>query len=168
MKLIDVDRITDSDIADSLGLEYCSCAPDVRNMLNDQPTAYNLDGVVNELKREKFIESETALSDAHQGYNAGLSRAIDIVKDGVIPGGKTSPWIMCSERLPENDMEEVLVWFEYFRYGEYNCLYRTIGTSHTYRGGWSGFVNGTSGWRHLRVIAWMPLPKPPEEEAQDD
>lgn len=167
MRLIDVDRITDSDIADSLGLEYCSCAPDVRNMLNDQPTAYDLDGVVNGLKREKFIESETALSDVHQGYNAGLSRAIDIVKDGAI-GGKTSPWIMCSERLPENDMEEVLVWFEYFRYGEYNCLYRTIGTSHTYRGGWSGFVNGTSGWRNLRVIAWMPLPKSPEEDTQDD
>lgn len=40
------------------------------------------DSVVNELKREKFIESETVLSDIHQGYNAGLNRAIEIVKQG--------------------------------------------------------------------------------------
>ena len=40
------------------------------------------DSVVNELKREKFIESETVLSDIHQGYNAGLNRAIEIVKRG--------------------------------------------------------------------------------------
>lgn len=32
--------------------------------------------------REKFIESETVLSDIHQGYNAGLNRAIEIVKRG--------------------------------------------------------------------------------------
>ena len=40
------------------------------------------DRVVDELKREKFIESETVLSDIHQGYNAGLNRAIEIVKRG--------------------------------------------------------------------------------------
>ena len=37
------------------------------------------DSVVNELKREKFIESETVLSDIH---HAGLNRAIEIVKQG--------------------------------------------------------------------------------------
>lgn len=37
------------------------------------------DSVVNELKREKFIESETVLSDIHQGYNAGLNRAWECV-----------------------------------------------------------------------------------------
>ena len=69
-------------------------------------------------------------------------------------------WIPCSERMPENDMEEVLVWFEYFRYGEYNRLFQMVGTSHTFRGEWSGFINGSSGWRDLRIIAWMPLPEP--------
>ena len=37
MRLIDVDRITDSDIANSLGMEYCSCTPAVRGMLNEHP-----------------------------------------------------------------------------------------------------------------------------------
>nr|DAH22126.1 MAG TPA: hypothetical protein [Caudoviricetes sp.] len=50
--------------------------------IEEQPTAYDVDSVINELNREKFIESETVLSDIHQGYNAGLSRAIDIVKRG--------------------------------------------------------------------------------------
>ena len=46
------------------------------------PTAYSVDKVVAQLERDKFIESETILSDIHQGYNAGLSRAIEIVKRG--------------------------------------------------------------------------------------
>ena len=73
---------------------------------------------------------------------------------------RENTWIPCSERMPENDMEEVLVWFEYFRYGEYNRLFQMVGTSHTFRGEWSGFVNGSSGWKDLRIIAWMPLPEP--------
>lgn len=50
--------------------------------IEEQPTAFDVDSVVNELKRGKFIESETVLSDIHQGYNAGLGRAIEIVKRG--------------------------------------------------------------------------------------
>lgn len=48
--------------------------------VNEQPTAFDVDKVINELKRDKFIESECILSDVHQGYNAGLSKAIEIVK----------------------------------------------------------------------------------------
>lgn len=51
-------------------------------LLDKYPTAYDLDKLINQLKRDKFIESETTLSDVHQGYNAGLSRAIEIVKRG--------------------------------------------------------------------------------------
>ena len=50
--------------------------------IEEQPTAFDVDSVLNELKMEKFIEIETVLSDIHQGYNAGLSRAIEIVKRG--------------------------------------------------------------------------------------
>lgn len=72
---------------------------------------------------------------------------------------KEMKWIPCSERLPAEDTE-VLVWFEYFRYGEYNRLYQTVGISYTYNGQWTGFVNSSSGWKDLRIIAWMPLPDP--------
>lgn len=52
--------------------------------IDEQPTAFDVDKAVGELKRDKFIESECILSDVHQGYNAGLSRAIEIVKGGGI------------------------------------------------------------------------------------
>lgn len=51
-------------------------------LLDKYPTAYDVDKLINQLERDKFIESETTLSDVHQGYNAGLSRAIEIVKRG--------------------------------------------------------------------------------------
>jgi hypothetical protein len=50
--------------------------------IDKQPTAFDVNKVIGELKRDKFIESECILSDVHQGYNAGLSRAIEIVKGG--------------------------------------------------------------------------------------
>ena len=90
MRLIDADELTKKIMkwlkydpnADDRMVNIDDIAVSVLMEIEEQPTAYDVDGVVNELKREKFTESETVLSDAHQGYNAGLSRAIDIVKDG--------------------------------------------------------------------------------------
>lgn len=50
--------------------------------IDEQPTAYDVNKIVEQLRKDKFIDSETVLSDVHQGYNAGLSRAIEIVKAG--------------------------------------------------------------------------------------
>lgn len=69
--------------------------------------------------------------------------------------------------MPEEG-EDVLVWFEYFRFGNYQRLFQTVGIGCTWRGKWSGFVNGSSGWRDLRIIAWQPLPEPYREEQEDN
>lgn len=74
-RLIDADKIIDS-----LGNSDMDFA--IGAVIDNQPTVFDVDKVINELKRDKFIESECILSDVHQGYNAGLSRAIEIVKGG--------------------------------------------------------------------------------------
>lgn len=68
-------------------------------------------------------------------------------------------WIPVTERLPE-DGDVVLCWYEYFRFGEYNRMYRTYGIGYYINGMWGGDV---SNGRNTKVLAWMPLPAPPEE-----
>lgn len=68
-------------------------------------------------------------------------------------------WIDANERLPE-DMQKVLIWFEYFRYGDFNCMYQTYGFGYVCDGKWSPFINGETGWQDYRIIAWQPLPEP--------
>lgn len=72
-------------------------------------------------------------------------------------------WIPVTERLPE-DGQDVLCWYEYFRYGEYNAMFKAYGIGYQYFGNWGGEVShGTN----TRVLAWMPLPKAPEARKDD-
>jgi hypothetical protein len=81
-RLIDADKIDFNEVF----VGTSEFAQDTRNaaqmLIDNQPTAFDADKAISELKRDKFIESECILSDVHQGYNAGLSRAIEIVKGG--------------------------------------------------------------------------------------
>ena len=72
-RLIDADKIIDS--LGNSDMDFTIGA-----VIDEQPTVFDVDKVINELKRDKFVESECILSDVHQGYNAGLCRAIEIVK----------------------------------------------------------------------------------------
>ena len=70
-------------------------------------------------------------------------------------------WISVKERLPES-LVPVLCWYEYFRYGNYNCMYQTYGLGYYFRDGmWGGEV---SNGHQTKVLAWMPLPEPPKGE----
>lgn len=68
-------------------------------------------------------------------------------------------WIPVTERLPE-EWKPVLCYYEYFRYGEYNCMFRAIDRGYYGDGVWGG----EAGQGHKnKVLAWMPLPQPPKE-----
>lgn len=85
--------------------------------------------------------------------------ALDKVLNGLIAIINAQPkigeWIPCSECLPQ-EYEKVLVWYEYFRYGDYNKMYQTYGVGYQADGFWSGDVSG----QRSKCIAWQPLPEP--------
>ena len=85
-----------------------------------------------------------------------LKECFEIVQE--VAGEYNNGWITCRDRLPEEG-EDVLVWYEYFRYGNFNCMYQTYGIGYHYDGHWGGDVSGTN----AKCIAWQPLPEPFKE-----
>ena len=78
--------IDDDKLIHALCKDYTTGKKTLGQVIDEQSTAFDVNKVIGELKRDKFIESECILSDVHQGYNAGLSRAIEIVKGGGVDG----------------------------------------------------------------------------------
>ncbi len=83
--------ISDEDLKDRAS-EYCLSEDEFRRfceIIDAEPTVYDIDKVVKQLEESKIklIDNKTILTDAHQEYNAGLSRAIEIVKQDRIPIG---------------------------------------------------------------------------------
>ena len=81
MRLIDADAITDKEIAEYLGC-YASCVPDIRDLLNDQPTAYDVKSVTDEIlrascmarpvgwsRKKEIVETCTAVEIIRGGFN---------------------------------------------------------------------------------------------------
>lgn len=81
----------------------------------------------------------------------------------IVVNEEGQPWVSAKHELPKNN-EEVLVWFEYFRYGEYNRLFQTWGIGEYFEKYDDWMINHETGWHKLRVIAWLPIPEPPDSE----
>lgn len=63
---------------DIKAIERCSELLEHRSI----PTAYDVDKVIKELEEEKITDKKFCMSDMCAGFNAGLDRAIEIVKGG--------------------------------------------------------------------------------------
>lgn len=91
----------------------------------------------------------------NNGYNVGLFNLQAKVNTYCVP-----QWISVKDRLPETN-DDVLVWFEYFRYGDFNCMCNQYGIGNYIDNSW--LINGETGWKKLNVISWMPIPEMPKE-----
>ena len=115
---------------------------------------------------EQILKNQVVIMGMLQNLQDELEPIQNIEDTHQLLVDKNNGWIRSEDQMPEDD-EDVLVWFEYFRFGEYQRLFQTTGIGRTWRGEWSGFVNGSSGWRDLKIIAWQPLPEPYREEQED-
>ena len=110
---------------------------------------------------DKILPSDPMKNEYTQGITCGAALAMEYVKQ-LPPAQPEQRWIPVSEKLPE-DFQQVLVWYEYWHW-KAEELKPEYGIGWRFRGLWCGDPGNGS---RLRVIAWRPLPEPPEEE-QDE
>lgn len=85
---------------------------------------------------------------------------------------KVSEWIPCSERLPSNDEEEVLIFYREKSEDENNAFegmaisrYRQVVIGGSFDLGYKDWVAPFDYFhKSYKVIAWMPLPAPYKED----
>lgn len=78
-----------------------------------------------------------------------------------LPAADVAPvvhWVLTDEKLPPEG-QDVLCWYEYFRFGSYNRMFQTYGIGYQYNGMWGGEV---AQGQKARVLAWIPLPETPK------
>lgn len=90
-RLVDVDKITDKEISQYLGVKHASCTEDIRSLIDDQPTAFDVEDVIEQLNKELELADKEKLRcamedilqfDEAKGYARGIACAIEIVKRG--------------------------------------------------------------------------------------
>lgn len=112
------------------------------------------------IDEKKLIESVKAYKEL--GLKKNLHSIADVIIEIIEDFPKVGEWIPCSERLPKQDklLQDYLVTFEYYRYGIYHRMFKTIGIGTFDRLNQKfTFINGQTGWRDLKVLAWQPLPE---------
>lgn len=115
-------------------------------------------------------------SDCVQGLDKGHCHECDCYQNAVkvirvalekldiIEESKATVW-HDAQNDPPKENGEYLCYYEYFRYGNYNCMYRTMDRGYFFNGQWSGEpTNGTN----TKVLAWTELPAPPTKEKIND
>lgn len=71
-------------------------------------------------------------------------------------------WTKVEDGLPD-ESEEVICYYEYYRYGDYNCMWRSYGLGYIEKIDGKAYWFGDIGGNKLRVIAWKRFNRYPGE-----
>lgn len=120
----------------------------------------NLDIIVRMIGDKPYYELKYKLL-GENNYNIGYSsylldnvvewkeKYFELVENEIV-----SKWIPCSERLPEDNTDVII------------CFYNGEVTGMRYLG--NGIFQGVYEHTTKAIVAWMPLPKPYKEKKQND
>lgn len=111
----------------------------------------------------EYIDKQAFLN-----HMKGTSRYFNVKFDiENFPAADVAPvvhWVLTDEKLPPEG-QDVLCWYEYFRFGSYNRMFQTYGIGYQYNGMWGGEV---AQGQKARVLAWIPLPETPKMDGGAD
>ena len=152
----DVHRIPERDCDN---LEVTVSIKDVKIIIKEQPTAYDIDKIVEKL--EKIRVKETCNKEKCDTKEicriCVVDDAIEIVKqeaEKFVPDTNVgnNGWIPCSEKLPEL-RQDVLVTVKYTGFMGMHGYWIQTGHMEAENDWWGNCAGG-------EVIAWQPLPEP--------
>lgn len=116
----------------------------------------------NDLVYRKDVEQMLASiggCDATEEYERGFDDAIDVALSELREVKSVDRWIPCSERLPKNNYDTVLVFLDSKIY-DIAIWHSEYG----FRPWYAGFFNESPPEWDACVTAWQPLPEPWEGE----
>lgn len=112
---------------------------------------------------EQFDNGEADVIEMYPDGSVDFGFGASNIRDQInaIPAADVAPvthWVLADEKLPP-DGQDVLCWYEYFRFGSYHQMFQTYGIGYQYNGMWGGEV---AQGQKARVLAWIPLPEAPK------
>lgn len=124
---------------------------EIREKLDNIPTIDIYSGTV---EGTKVIKIEDITTDELRAWMKRMEEAMQSYPD--------DSWTKVEDGLPD-EFEDVLCYYEYYRYGDYNCMYRTYGVGYMSKLDGKVYWNGDVGGVKSRVIAWKKFSRYPGE-----